>query len=159
MTEHFVDHGTFVVERHYPADPARVFRAWTGAQAKQVWMDDPDYKSDGTEYQLDFRVGGYERFGGLTPSGARYRCDARYHDIVPGRRIVYSYEMDEDGTCTSVSLVTVMIGPDRDGATLTYTEQGAFLDGIEKTEDREQGVAEMLDHLGHYLARVIDGDE
>jgi hypothetical protein len=27
-------------------------------------MDDPDFKSDGTKVELDFQVGGHERFGG-----------------------------------------------------------------------------------------------
>ncbi|HEY2288960.1 MAG TPA: SRPBCC domain-containing protein [Streptosporangiaceae bacterium] len=106
----------------------------------------------GTDYELDFRVGGHERFGGLTPAGDSYRGDAVYYDIVPGRRIVYCYEMYEAGARMPVSLVTVEIGPDGDGSTITCTEQGAFLDGIEKPEAREEGVADMLDKLGAYLA-------
>lgn len=152
MTERCVKHGTFVIERRYPVPPATVFEAWADAAAKATWMDDPDYKSDGTDYSLDFRVGGHERFGGLTPDGKAYRCDARYHDIVPDRRIVYSYEMSEGDERTSVSLTTVEIGPDPDGTRLTYTEQGAFLDGFEKPEQREEGVAFILDGLGTYLA-------
>jgi hypothetical protein len=42
--------------------------------------------------------------------------------------------------------------PDQDGTKLTYTEQGAFLDGIDKPEAREEGTAWMLDNLGKYLA-------
>jgi uncharacterized protein YndB with AHSA1/START domain len=152
MTERTASHSTFVIERRYPADPARAFAAWTDAAAKVIWMNDPDYTSDGTDYELDFRVGGHERFGGLTPAGDSYRGDAVYYDIVPGRRIVYCYEMYEAGARMSVSLVTVEIGPDGDGSTITYTEQGAFLDGIEKPEAREEGVAAMLDKLGSYLA-------
>ena len=162
MSDRLVEHGTFVVERRYPASPARVFAAWTDAGAKQIWMDDPDYKSDGTAYELDFRVGGHERFGGLTPAGASYRCEARYYDIVPDHivpdhRIVHSYEMHEGGDLMSVSLTTVVIAPDQDGTKLTYTEQGAFLDGIEKPEDREQGVSWMLGNLGKYLASHAAG--
>jgi uncharacterized protein YndB with AHSA1/START domain len=151
MTERSVSHGTFVIERHYPAPPARVFGAWADAAAKAIWMDDPDFKSDGSVSELDFRVGGHERFGGLAPDGTPYRYDARYYDIVPGNRIVYSYEMYTGDHRMSVSLVTVQITPDRDGTALTYTEQHAFLDGIDKPEDREEGTAWMLDNLGKYL--------
>jgi endonuclease YncB( thermonuclease family) len=52
----------------------------------------------------------------------------------------------------SVSLTTVEIVSDGDGARLTYTEQGAFLDGIDTPEARQGGTEWMLDNLGKYLA-------
>ena len=61
MTEHSVKHATFVIERSYPVLPAKVFAAYADAAAREVWMDDPDYKSDGSKYELDFQVGGHER--------------------------------------------------------------------------------------------------
>ncbi|HXZ65711.1 MAG TPA: SRPBCC family protein [Streptosporangiaceae bacterium] len=152
MTERSVSHGTFVVERTYPAEPARVFAAWASWEAKGVWMDDPDYKSDGTEGEFDFRVGGYERFGGLTPEGTTYRYDARYYDIVAAERIVYCYEMYAGEDRMSVSVATVQIEPDDGGTRLTYTEQGAFLDGIDTLEARQGGTEWMLDNLTKYLA-------
>jgi uncharacterized protein YndB with AHSA1/START domain len=155
VTERSVNHTTFVIERTYPARPAKVFAAWADAAAKGVWMDDPDYKSDGTPYELDFRVGGSERFGGLNTDGTSYRYDATYHDIVPGERIVYSYEMYSGENRMSVSLTTVEIVSDTGGAKLTYTEQGAFLDGIDKPEARAEGCAWMLDSLAAFLAKEM----
>jgi uncharacterized protein YndB with AHSA1/START domain len=152
MTERSVRHGTFTVERRYPVPPARVFAAWADVAAKDIWMDDPDYKSDGTPHELDFRVGGHETFGGLNPDGTDYRCDGLFYDIVPGQRIVYSYEMRTGGELMSVSLAVAEITPDQDGTLLTYTEQGAFLDGIEKPASREEGWALILAKLAEYLA-------
>jgi hypothetical protein len=37
------------------------------------------------------------------------------------------------------------------GTRLTYTEQGAFLDGIDKPGARKGGIEWMLDNLGGYL--------
>lgn len=157
MTERSVNHCTFVIERTYPAEPARVFAAWASWEAKGIWMDDPDYKSDGSEGELDFRVGGHERFGGLTPEGTTYRYDARYYDIVPDRRIVYSYEMYSDDARMSVSLTTVDLVAESDGTKLTYTEQGVFLDGIDTPEARQGGTEWLLDNLGKYLAAESEG--
>jgi uncharacterized protein YndB with AHSA1/START domain len=151
MTERGVSHTTFVIERSYPARPARVFAAWTDGAAREIWMDDPDYKSDGSKYELDFRVGGHERFSGLTPDGGTYRYEGVIYDIVPDQRIVYSYEMYAGQDLGSVSLATVEIVAEGSGTRLTYTEQGAFLDGIEKPEDREQ-LGWMFDNFGKYLA-------
>jgi uncharacterized protein YndB with AHSA1/START domain len=152
VTEQSVSHATFVIERSYPATPARVFAAWASLEAKNIWMDDPDYKSDGTEGELDFRVGGHERFGGVAPDGTPYSFDAVYYDIVPDYRIVYSYEMYSGDERMSVSLTTVEMVPEQDGTKLTYTEHGAFLDGIDKPEAREEGTIWLLDNLGKYLA-------
>jgi uncharacterized protein YndB with AHSA1/START domain len=152
MTERSIIHGTFVVERHYPVPPTAVFEAWADGDAKEIWMDDPDYKSDGTPYSQDFRVGGHERFGGLSPDGTPYRYEGRFYDIVPDQRIVYSYEMYEGSERSSISLTTVEITGEPDGTLLTYTEYGAFLDGLDKPEGREEGVAFILDGLGKYLA-------
>ena len=71
-----VTNATFIIEHRYPAHPAKVFGAWADGDAKGIWMDDEDYASDGTEYELDFRVGGHERFGGQDPAGVPYRYDA-----------------------------------------------------------------------------------
>ena len=152
MTERSVNHATFIIERSYPATAGRVFAAWADAKAKGAWLDDPDYGSDGSEYELDFRVGGHERFGGKDPEGTTYRYDAVYYDIVPDHRILYSYEMYSGDDRMSVSIATVEIVPDQDGTKLTYTEQGAFLDGIDKPQAREEGTAWILDNLGKYLA-------
>ena len=151
MTERSVSHATFVIERAYPAHPAKVFGAWADVAAKAVWMDDPDFKSDGTEAEMDFSVGGHERFSGLTPEGGTYRYDATFYDIVPDRRIVYCYEMYAGDDRMSVSVATVDIVPDGTGTRLIYTEQGVFLDSLDKPEQREEGTAWMLDNLGKYL--------
>jgi len=56
MPERSVRHDSFVIEQTYPATPSRVFAAWADADARDIWMDDPDYKSDGSTYELDFRA-------------------------------------------------------------------------------------------------------
>jgi uncharacterized protein YndB with AHSA1/START domain len=156
MTERSVIHTTFVIERSYPAHPAKVFGAWSDSAAREIWMDDPDYKSDGSKYELDFRVGGHERFSGITPDGGTYRYEAVIYDIVADKRILYSYQMYSNQGLGSVSLATVEIAAEGSGTKLTYTEQGAFLDSIEKPEDRQE-LGWMFDNLGKYLKSEAEG--
>ena len=152
MRERSANYGTFTIQRTYPAAmPSRVFAAWASQEAKGIWMDDPDYKSDGSQPELEFRIGGHERFGGVDPEGGTYRYDATYYDIVENQRIIYCYEMYAGEDRMSVSVATVEFVPDRDGTRLTYTEQGVFLDGIDKPEARQEGTEWMLDNLGRYL--------
>ena len=113
MTERSATHSTFTIERSYPVQPDRVFAAFADGDAKAVWMDDPDFKSDGeTEYEMDFRVGGHERFDGIAPDGKPYSYDGLFYDIVPDQRIVYSYEMYMGRERMSVSVTTVELAPE-----------------------------------------------
>jgi uncharacterized protein YndB with AHSA1/START domain len=146
MREPSIEHAAFVVERVYDASLDRVFAAWSDPQAKARWF----HGSEG-EFELDFRVGGWERGRGMLPDGREYAFEALYQDIVPGRRIVYMYDMLLDGTRISVSVATAEFKPERDGTRLVFTEQCAFLDGHEMPARREQGMGSLLDALGQWL--------
>jgi hypothetical protein len=61
--------------------------------------------------------------------------------------------MHLDENRISVSLGTVELKPEGEGTRLTYTEQGAFLDGLDTPEQRQQGTGGLLDALGAELAR------
>jgi uncharacterized protein YndB with AHSA1/START domain len=157
MTECSVIHDTFTIERSYPAAPSRVFAAFASAEAKSTWGDTGDLEpADGQAgvAEFDFRVGGRERFG-FKMQGTTYRYDARYYDIVPDQRIIYAYEMYAGDARISVSVATIEFTKDADGTALTWTEQGAYLDGTDGPQApslRKEGTTEMLDGLTRYLA-------
>jgi uncharacterized protein YndB with AHSA1/START domain len=150
MTERSVTHATFVLERTYPVPAARVFQAWSDPRLKRKWFGGDGQAA--SEYHLDFKVGGTEISRGSLPDGAgSYSYDARYQDIVQDERIVYSYDMHLGGPRISVSLSTVELKPSGDGTLLVYTEQGAYLDGLDNPEQREHGTRELLEALGALL--------
>ncbi|MGH3663697.1 MAG: SRPBCC family protein [Micromonosporaceae bacterium] len=156
MSVRTITHASFVVTRSYPAPPARVFTAFADPKAKNQWFLGPDTWERST-HQLDFRVGGRERLSGGPASGPVHTYQGRYQDIVPDERIVLTYEMHLNETRASVSLATLEFTPTPDGGTrLVYTEQGAFLDGIESPTAREQGTADLLNALGEYLRRSAE---
>jgi uncharacterized protein YndB with AHSA1/START domain len=86
-------------------------------------------------------------------SGMVFALEAVYQDIVPGERIVYSYDMKMNDERISVSLATVQLEAAEGGTRLTFTEQGAYLDGLDTPEQREHGTGELLDALG----RSVEG--
>jgi uncharacterized protein YndB with AHSA1/START domain len=150
MSQRSVSHGTFVIERTYAASPARVFAAWADPAAKAVWFVGPGGWKE-LRREIDFRIGGRERLIGAHPNGRVSDFDGVYHDIVPDRRIVYSYGMHVDDKRVSVSLATVELAPAGRGTRLTFTEQAAFLDGFDGAAGREQGTGLLLDQLGRML--------
>jgi hypothetical protein len=57
-----------------------------------------------------------------------------------------------DAARISVGVATIDLVPEEGGTRLTYTEQGAFLDGRDVPEMRKEGTEEMLDGLVKYLS-------
>ena len=147
MSPSTVQHGTFVIERHFPQPPVRVFAAWASVEAKAAWFAGPAGKWQEFERRMDFRIGGAERLRGGFEGGRESDFQAHYHDIVHNRRIVYSYSMVTDGRRISVSLATIEFRRPGDGTHLVLTEQGAFLDGHDDAGSREKGTRALLDNL------------
>lgn len=148
-----VEHETFVLERRYPAEPGRVFAAWAEPEARLRWS--PPSADQTIEYlETDFRVGGRDvsRCG---PAGdPRFRVDARYLDIVPNRRIVFTERVGTGETALSVSLITVEIAPDGEGTRLILTDQIASLDGADMVSGSRHGLSAALDNLAEELSRA-----
>jgi uncharacterized protein YndB with AHSA1/START domain len=87
--------------------------------------------------------------------GINYLYDACYYDIVPDQRILYSYEMYANGERISVSVATLEFVSTAAGTELTWTEQGAYLDGFDGAEApqlRKGGTEGMIEGLAKYLA-------
>jgi uncharacterized protein YndB with AHSA1/START domain len=143
-------HDTFVIERRLPSSPARVFAAFADQKKKARWFGCVE-GWEVAEHTLDFRVGGREVWRGGPPGSTPHRNDTYYHDIVPDRRIVWSYAMQLGGRRISVSLSTLELSPDGTGTHMRFTEQGVFLDGHDGTAERERGTKDLLDNLERAL--------
>jgi uncharacterized protein YndB with AHSA1/START domain len=146
-----VVHDSFTIERSYPVAPEKVFAAWATLEAKRHWfVNEPGIELVG-EHTLRFTVGGREHFSAKA-EGKLYDFDAIYCDIVENERIVWTYDMHMDGQRISVSVGTVELEPVSGGTRLVLTEQGAFLDGLDKNEQRREGTEQFLDNLAAYLS-------
>lgn len=157
MTKRSVTHATFVIERTYAAAPQRVFAALATREAKARWFAAGPEGWNSSNYEMDFRIGGREIYRGGPKGGQTHRFDAIYQDIVPNERIIYSYEMHLDDKRISVSLATFELKPEDKGTRLTFTEQGAFLDGYDDPGQREGGTRSLLDALGREVERQSKG--
>jgi uncharacterized protein YndB with AHSA1/START domain len=143
-------HASFTLERTYPATPARVFAAFATKEAKAKWFAGPS-DSVTLRWDMDFRVGGREVNIGQPEGGTKHAFEAVYWDIIPNERIVYSYDMHLNDERISVSLATIALRTEGKGTRMILTEQGAFLDGWDKPDDRERGTNYLLDALGKSL--------
>ena len=153
MTPSTTTHDTFVIERRYDVPAAQVFRAWADPVLKASWFTG-NADSLGDTYELEFSIGGREVFRAGPPDGPVYTYESVFRDIVPDRRIVYTYEMHADDDRISVSVATVEFLDDGATSQLRLTEQGVFLDGHDTSTQREEGTRSLLDSLGASLERA-----
>jgi uncharacterized protein YndB with AHSA1/START domain len=151
MIQRNVVHATFRIERAYPVPPKRAFAAWATPEAKARWFDGPE-GFECYERSMDFRSGGAERLWGKHPGGKVSDFQARYFEVIPDERIIYGYDMWQDGVKLSVSLATIEFHAAGAGTRLVMTEQGAFLDGYDDAGSREEGTRWLLEKLGAALS-------
>ena len=156
MEKRSVTHGTFVIERSYPTTPERVFAAFADPTKKRRWFADGEGPK-AEEFEMDFRVGGNERtrrrLGKNTPfDGAVLTNHSNYQDIVPNRRVVFAYTMTLGDNRISASLATVELLPTEKGTDLVFTDQGAYFEGADGPQMRENGWRNLLERLGKELA-------
>ena len=156
MEDQAVAHNTFVIEHSYSTTPERVFAAFADPARKRRWFGEGG-SHEVEEFEMAFRVGGIERArfrlkdGPL--KGVAFTNDASYQDIVPNRRVVIASTMSMGEKRISASLVTFEFLPTEKGTDLIFTHQGAFFEGADGPQMREQGWRKILDRLATELAR------
>jgi uncharacterized protein YndB with AHSA1/START domain len=146
-----IKHSSFVIDRRFDYDPAQVYRAWVNPDAKARWFSGPPDKWTEEVREMDVRVGGRDRLIGKFVDGSESRFEAQYFDVVPEKRLVYTYDMYWQGKKISVSLASVEFVLAGRGTKLVLTEQHAFLDGYEDAGSRERGTQSLMDNLAASL--------
>lgn len=155
MKEPSVIHNTFVIERSFARTPAAVFAAFADPAKKRRWFVDSD-NVDVEKFEMDFRVGGYERSQSRlkenTPfPGVQLKNEGRYEDIIPDQRIVTALAMMLGDKRISASLVTIELLATDSGTDLICTHQGAFFEGSGDPKMREEGWRKLLGRLDNVL--------
>lgn len=121
-----------VIERQFTTSPERLFRAWTQPEEIVRWFG-PAPHSLATA-AVDLRVGGIWRLDFPTDADRSNALTGEYEEIVPGRRLVYSWRHEQTGEngdldVSPVSTVTVKFTPADNGTLLIIEHAGGSEEG------------------------------
>jgi len=114
---------SLTLRRHYEVAPDKVWRAWTDPQALKLWFGPAEIVSVPVS-EIDLRVGGRFRVVMLEANGERHEVGGVYHEIVPNRKLVFSWAWHS--TPERESRVTVLIEPSGRGADLELRHEQFF---------------------------------
>ena len=133
--------------RRYPAAPAQVWRAWTDPQALSAWFG-PGEPNSVTLAELDVRPGGRYRIRFHTPDGEEHEVAGTYEEVVPGRRLVFSWAWRS--TPERVSRVSLTLEPSGPGTELVLSHE-RFFDATAR-DGHQRGWTATLPKLEAWLA-------
>lgn len=136
------------LRRRYPVSAEKVWRAWTDPQALIRWFG-PGEPDSVTVAEVDLRVGGRYHIVFHTPDGEDHDVGGVYQEVVPHRRLVFSWAWRS--TPERVSRVTLELEPQRDGGCELLFTHDRFFDAAARA-NHERGWRPTFDKLDHFLA-------
>ena len=114
--------GTVKFHRVLRAPPARVFRAFTDADAMAKWL--PPHGFTGKVHEMDARVGGRYRMSFTNLStGSSHAFGGEYVELVQDARLVYTDRFD-DPNLPGEMRTTIMLKKVSVGTELNVTQEG-----------------------------------
>ncbi|HEV2045972.1 MAG TPA: SRPBCC domain-containing protein [Chthoniobacterales bacterium] len=103
------------IKRLIKAPRDRVYAAWTNPAQLKQWFGPENVQT--RELVADARVGGKFRWDLTNSEGENMTCRGEYRELQPGKKIVFTWQWEDDETWENhTSIVTVELH-DRDGDT------------------------------------------
>ena len=148
MTTKTEDNRSLEIQRLIRAPRDRVYAAWTDPAQLRVWFG-PDKVKTRT-FTADLRVGGKYRWDLTSPEGEEMSAYGEYRELQPGRKIVFTWQWDDDEDWKGLtSVVTVELSDSKEGTLLTLRHENL---PSEASRDRHtEGWTSLLDGLEKFI--------
>ena len=138
---------SLTLTRRLKASCERVYAAWADAEKLVQWFGPAEVKPGTVKAEMDVRVGGRYRISFEGNSGEYHEVGGVYREVVPNRRLVFSWAWHS--TPERESQVTVELKPDGAGTLLVFRHE-QFFDQTAR-DNHERGWTELLTKLETYL--------
>ena len=134
---------SLTLQRRFNASPDRVYAAWTEADKIARWFGPAVVVQETVKASMDVRVGGRFQVGFNSDDGAYHQVGGVYREVVPDRKLVFSWAWYT--TPERESLVTVTIQPEGSHTLLTLHHEQLFDETVKTGHTR--GWTGSLDKL------------
>jgi uncharacterized protein YndB with AHSA1/START domain len=137
---------SLTLKRRINAAPAKVLAAWIDPAKVSRWMGPEGVVVLGAE--IEARAGGRYCWTMRSPDGETHEVSGVYREIVPDRKLVFTWTWKS--TPERESIVTVTFTPDGDGTILTLTHEQLFDEDV--CARHQHGWIGSLDKLEKFVA-------
>ena len=133
-----------ILKRTFPVPVAKVYTAWTSAEALRHWLAPADYLV--TLSEADFRVGGSYRVSMKPPhKDITHTVNGTYREIVPEEKLVFTWQWEDDADDAGETLVTVQFEDNGAETALLLTHE--LFPNAEARDKHAQGWESCLGNL------------
>jgi uncharacterized protein YndB with AHSA1/START domain len=131
-----------------PAD--RVYEAWTDPAQLRQWFGPENVRT--RNITADVRVGGKYRWDLTSPEGEEMSAFGEYKELVPGKRIVFTWRWDDDEAWENrTSVVTIKLFERPGGTELRFRHEQ--LPSEESRDRHNDGWNSLLDRLEQFFSK------
>ena len=150
MTTKTTQNPSLEIKRFINAPRDRVYNAWTDPAQLKAWFGPENVQTH--DFVADVRVGGKYRWDLTSPEGEKMTAFGEYRELQPGRKIVFTWQWDDDEAWENhVSVVTVELSDCDGGTELRLIHQQL---PSETSRDRHtEGWNSVLDKLEKFFSR------
>jgi uncharacterized protein YndB with AHSA1/START domain len=150
MTGKIADKVSLEIKRIIHAPRNRVYAAWTDPAQLREWFGPENVQTD--DLIVDARVGGKFRWDLTNSEGEKMTCRGEYRELQPNKKIVFTWQWQDDEDWEDrESVVTVELS-DRDGGTelrLSHEQ----LPNEQSRDGHTRGWNSALDKLERFVSK------
>jgi uncharacterized protein YndB with AHSA1/START domain len=148
MKEKTAEKTSLEIVRFINVSPARVYDAWTDPAQLRQWFGPENVRT--RNITADVRVGGKYRWELTSPDGEEMSAFGNYRELVPGKKIVFTWQWDDDEAWENrTSVVTIELLDRRGGTELRLRHEQ--LPSEESRDRHTEGWNSLLARLEQFL--------
>jgi len=150
MNEKTAQKTSLEIIRFINVSPARVYEAWTDPAQLREWFGPENVRT--RNLTADVRVDGKYRWDLTSPEGEDMSAFGEYKELVQGKKIVFTWQWDDDEAWENrSSVVTIELFERRGGTELRFRHEQ--LPSEESRDRHNEGWNSLLDGLEQFISR------
>ena len=150
MKEKTAEKTSLEIVRFINVPTDRVYDAWTDPAQLRRWFGPENVRT--RKIAADVRVGGKYRWDLTSPEGEEMSAFGEYKELVPGNKIVFTWQWDDDEAWANrTSVVTIELFERHGGTELRLRDEQ--LPSEESRDRHNEGWNSLLDGLEQFVIK------